>query len=114
MPWGEPTAQRVLRVNYQPLDRPQRSATQVPRGRWACWEWHLDGANDAARFWLDGERLSDLQITPATRPGPWTAPEYARLDLGFGHGHDEPADRFEVWIDDVVVSSARIGCEVAE
>ena len=114
VPWGDPGAPRVLRANYQPLDRPQRSATEVPRGRWACWEWHVDGANDAARFWLDGERLRDLDITRDTRPGPWAAPEYARLDLGFGHGHDDPAERFEVWIDDVVVSTTRIGCEVAE
>ena len=114
VPWGDPGAPRVLRANYQPLDRPQRSATEVPRGRWACWEWHVDGANDAARFWLDGERLRDLDITRDTRPGPWTAPEYGRLDLGFGHGHDDPAERFEVWIDDVVVSTTRIGCEVAE
>ena len=70
-----------------------------------------DGANDASRFGLDGEHLRDLDVTSATRPGPWIAPEDARLDLGFGHGHDEPAEGFEVWIDDVGVSTTRIGCD---
>jgi hypothetical protein len=87
----------------------------VPVATWSCVEWQLDGATNTMRLWLDGAPIDSLTVTgvgqgcvnrePAT---PWTAPVFDRLDLGWeSYQADEPRT---FWIDDVVVSTTRIGC----
>jgi hypothetical protein len=87
----------------------------VPVGRWSCVEWQFDGAANTMRLWLDGAPVESLTVTgvgqgcvhqPADYP--WTAPAFDRLDLGWESYQADAPRTF--WIDDVVVSTTRIGC----
>jgi hypothetical protein len=80
--------------------------TQAPMGRWACWEWEIRGASNELRFQLDG------RDTPAFRvdaPMGWTAPGTAQLRFGLDSAH-AVSETFSLWIDEIAVSTERIGC----
>jgi hypothetical protein len=87
----------------------------APVGRWACAEWQFDGPNDTLRFWLDGAALDDLTVQ-STGQGcvhqsesyEWTAPNFEDLEVGWeSYQGDEARTLF---IDDIVISTTRIGC----
>jgi len=87
----------------------------VPVGTWACAEWYFNGPDAQMRFWLDGAELTDLAIDE-TGEGcvaqdatyRWEAPTFSRLDVGWESYQEDEAR--SIWIDDVVISSAPIGC----
>jgi DNA-binding beta-propeller fold protein YncE len=90
----------------------------LPTDRWACVEWSFDVAADRLRFWLGGEEIEALRVEGAhdncadtsTQGGWWTAPERLQaLNLGIEQYHAEALPR-TLYIDDVVVSDAPIGC----
>jgi len=88
----------------------------IPVGTWSCVEWQFDGPTNSMHFWLDGAAVSSLTVNgvgqgcgngqPATYP--WTAPKFDRLDLGW-EAYQQDAAR-NLWIDDVAVSTTKIGC----
>jgi hypothetical protein len=91
------------------------SQVVVPAGTWACAEWQFDGPGNTMRFWLDGAAVDSLTVAgvgqgcvhqPASYP--WTAPTFDRLDLGWESY--QPDDARTLWIDDVAISTTRIGC----
>jgi hypothetical protein len=103
----------------------QHSASTLPVQQWACVEWHFDGATNQMQLWLEGKELSDLQVTDrASGPesgclssehlgGQWLAPPaFQSLYLGFERYQDTQSDE-NLWIDDVVVSTGRVGCPSA-
>jgi len=90
----------------------------VPVGRWACAEWQFDGPNDTMRFWLDGQPLDDLTMDgvgqgcvnqPASFA--WTAPAFADLAVGWESYQSDMART--LYVDDVVISTQRVGCPAA-
>jgi hypothetical protein len=89
----------------QPAD-----AGVVPTARWACVEWQFDGTKNEMHFWLDGQAVDSLTVTNPQCGGPWIAPVFERVDLGFGGGSPNSASSHEMWIDDVGIDSKRIGC----
>jgi hypothetical protein len=93
----------------------QHSATAMPTGTWACVEWKFDGTQDRMELWLDGAKLDDLTVLGQGEGcighdtgDQWLAPTFERLRLGFeSYQSDDPR---ELWIDDVVIDDAPIGC----
>jgi hypothetical protein len=92
--------------------------TVEPVGRWACVEWQFDGPNDTMRFWLDGTAIDSLTVRgvgegcvhqPATFE--WKAPNFETLDLGW-ESYQGDSER-TLYIDDIVISTTRIGCPAA-
>jgi hypothetical protein len=86
----------------------------VPIKRWACMEWHFKGATNELELWVDGvaDRAHVVGTGDACSAGPnrvWDAPIFSQLDLGF-EGILEGGKRYDLWFDDVAVSSTRIGC----
>jgi hypothetical protein len=91
------------------------SQVVVPVATWSCVEWQFDGPNNTMRLWLDGAAVTSLTVTgvgqgcvnqPATYP--WTAPSFDRLDLGWeSYQQDDPRT---FYVDDVVLSTTKIGC----
>jgi hypothetical protein len=88
------------------------AATPTPVGRWFCLEWEFDAAGRALRLWQDGA----LQVeavgvgsgcTDGVATRPWVLPERPSLGLGL-YTYDDVSLR--AWVDDVVVSPARVGC----
>lgn len=87
----------------------------VPVGKWSCAEWQFDGPNNTMRFWLDGMPVDSLTMS-GTGQGcvnqaatfPWDAPTFQQIDLGFESYQMD--DARVLWIDDVALSTQRVGC----
>ncbi len=95
---------------------PNGTPTPVPTGQWLCIEWMHDGAHDQTRFWWDGVEHPSLATTPATphlgNPDvPFTLPAFTNLWVGW-YEYQKTTEPFELWIDEVAVDGARIGCAI--
>lgn len=110
---------KSLMANYDSTGKKsdcwRHSATKMPEGRWACMEWYFDGVTNTQKFWLDGKAIDDLTVTgqgdgciSQETESKWLFPSFSRLNLGWtSYQTDTPR---EVWIDDVAVGTAPIGC----
>jgi len=90
----------------------------LPTGSFTCVEWWFDGLNNTMRLWLDGTAIDSLTVfgsgegcVNAPADFPWSAPEFASLELGWEFYQQD--DGRTAWIDDVVISSERVGCPSA-
>jgi len=98
--------------------------TITPR-RWVCWEWLFDGTADAASsfLWLDGQAMTEVDAVgfgkqcqgPGFNGKPmmanyrWESPRvFDKVIIGYEQYQDMPAQ--EVWIDDLVISTEKVGC----
>lgn len=72
--------------------------------KWQCWEWHTT-ADNTLEFYIDGELYAPMSVTAADK---WPFPVFKKLYLGFMQFGTTPAT--ELWIDEVALSDARIGC----
>lgn len=85
------------------------AAPEVTFGRWACWEWQVDGPNHTWHVYVDGvEHFTRRWDGKAGTP--WVVPSAKSLAIGVKHDHDEQPSGVEVWYDDLVIASSRIGC----
>jgi hypothetical protein len=110
---------KSLMANYDSTGKKSdcwmHSSTKMPEAKWVCMEWYFDGATNTQKFWLDGKAIDDLTVTGQGQGcisqdtgGKWLYPSFSRLNLGWtSYQTDEPR---EVWIDDVAVGAAQIGC----
>ena len=95
--------------------------TKFPVGRWACYEFHLDGATDSGEAWVDGKPDSILgfqdgestfgQCLPGNNftNGLWPVPKIERAFFGFKMYHTLGGTA-TAWLDDIAISKTRIGC----
>lgn len=106
-----------LDVNHWPGDQEQRADAAIMSDTWHCVELQVDGVASELRVWLD-EALPDLTVTDWTTPPggegnnttpllDW-APTFESVRLGWELGAGE------IWYDDVVISTAPIGCGSGE
>jgi hypothetical protein len=114
---------RQLMANYEttpPLstDCKQQSKRALPVQRWACVEWHMDVASQEMEFWLDGKPVTHVIQRAAAEnackgsdlQGEWRAPpKFNSLYIGLERYADSANDQ-NLWIDDVALSKARVGC----
>jgi hypothetical protein len=92
------------------------SDTVMPTQSWACIEWRFVVASDEMQLWLDGVEIEDIHVMGSGEGcggqdlnGLWPAPRaFDRLRLGWERYQE--SDERNVWIDDIVVSTERIGC----
>lgn len=91
----------------------------VPVSTWTCAEWEFDGPDNTMRFWMNGQPLDDLTVAgtgegctsqPSTYV--WSAPQFAQVDLGWEAYQAD--DARNLWLDDVAISTQRIGCPSAD
>ena len=93
---------------------PNGAAPAVPTGQWLCIEWMHDGANNQTRFWWDAIEHPSLATTTATphlgHPGvPFRLPAFTNVWVGWQE-YQKTSQPFELWIDEVAIDPARIGC----
>src|SRR5260370_20071099 len=99
------------------VDCSKSSGMTLPTKRWVCVEWKFDGAADEMHYWFDGQLLADVDViktgstcvTPPPPGGIWHAPVFSNLTLGWAQYQASPV-AIDMWIDEVVVHTARIGC----
>jgi hypothetical protein len=97
------------------VDCGKSGPTGYPEKSWVCAEWKFDGPNNEMHYWLNGQAQTGVDVvkvgggctgTPAG--GVWQSPVFNKLMLGW---YGQPFNAtIELWIDDVVVGTERIGC----
>ena len=91
--------------NYPGFDQTHTDDLVWPLDRWVCVEWHH--ASDPATgegtqdYWMDGEVRPLMHFDPHPMP-PFTY--FWIAEYLFGSPYD-------MWIDDVVLDSAQVGCD---
>jgi hypothetical protein len=91
------------------------NGSAVPEKYTKCIEWKFDGPANTMKLWINMDPRPDLTVVGhgdgcvnAPALSPWTAPTFTSIDLGWeSYQTDTPRT---VWIDDVVISTTRIGC----
>ena len=92
----------------------RRTAPSVA-GNWLCLEFHLDATNDAVDIYIDGVAHPELSITRTNHGGTqvdFVFPTIDRIWFGWWLYQLNPTpNAYDVWLDDIAVSAARLGCE---
>ena len=82
--------------------------------RWTCVEWKLDPATNGVTTWFDGVTSPDLSVTGSEHGGndvPFVLPQVDTLKIGWQLYQPNTApEQFTLWIDDIVLDDARVGC----
>jgi hypothetical protein len=91
-----------------------RESAPVTEDAWQCFEWELDPADNRVQVWIDGVANPDLVATTDEHGGnavPFVLPAVNTVKIGWQlyQGGTTP-DHFDLWIDDVVLSTTREGC----
>jgi hypothetical protein len=80
--------------------------------RWYCVEALFDGGGDAFQVWVDSTEVTAMHVTnfaarPTDPPRVTWAPSFAFIKIG---AQNYSGDIGQIWYDDVVVATARVGC----
>ncbi len=92
----------------------RRTAPSVA-GQWLCLEWRMNAADGAIDVWIDGIAKPELSVTRTMHGGTsvdLTFPAIDRAWFGWWLYQAAPTPAaFEVWLDDLALGDARLGCE---
>jgi hypothetical protein len=80
----------------------------TPNG-WRCVEWEIQEtsggqANGSMNVWLDGLPVSGLNLNDVVTP------QYNVLQFGISFGKSVDQAAYDLWVDDIAVTTTRIGC----
>jgi hypothetical protein len=84
----------------------------VPTGQWICIEWMHAGNINETRFYWNGAEHPSLHTTATSNGGngnPYILPQFQNVWVGWQEYQPAEED-FEMWIDEVAIDTARIGC----
>jgi hypothetical protein len=110
-----------LMANYETLgaatDCWDHSAVVMPTQVWVCLEWRFALEGNRMQLWVDGQPIDDIPpegqgegCVGNALDGKWLAPR-AFDALRVGWEHYQPSDERILYLDDVAVGAARIGCD---
>jgi len=93
---------------------PNNMPRTVPLNEWMCVEWMHKGDTSETKFWWDGVEHPSLDTVPTTKHGgnpsqPFYLPKFTALWIGWQE-YQTSAQKWEMWIDEVIVDKERIGC----
>jgi hypothetical protein len=85
------------------------SGTTFTTDGWRCVEWEIQEspggqANGSMNVWLDGQSLPELTLNDVVTP------QYNVLQFGISFGESVEQAAYDVWVDDIAVTTTRIGC----
>jgi len=108
------TVRPATELDLPTVDCSKSATTGLPEGRWVCLEWQFDGGTDEMHEWLDGVLQTGVDVVQQAGgcAVPWTAPIFSKLYLGWRHAQPSSIDT-EMWLDDVVLDTTRVGCPAA-
>ncbi|GGM17804.1 MULTISPECIES: hypothetical protein [Micromonospora] len=91
-----------------------RESAPVVEDTWQCVEWKLDRADNRVAVWIDGVANPELTASTHDHGGndvPFVLPTVDTVKIGWQlyQGGTTPAE-FDLWIDDIALSSTRLGC----
>jgi hypothetical protein len=107
---GGPTGDWTLH-DADPLGKPE----EPPISTWICLEWEHRGSENVTRFFVDGVEHPSLATSETQHGGEdprvkYVLPEVTSLWFGWWQYQSDP-EPFDVWIDELAIDTARIGCE---
>jgi len=91
-----------------------RESAPTVADRWQCVEWQLDATDNRVAVWIDGVANPELTASTTAHGGndvPFVLPTVHTVKIGWQlyQGNTTPG-RFDLWIDDIALSSRRLGC----
>jgi len=100
------------------------STGRLPTNSWVCLEWRFEDQPDRITLWADGAQASTFDNTNVSysSPNPVPAPGAPLYDgkssdlvggfdtFGFGFHDWHPQKAFDIYYDDLVLDSKRVGC----
>ncbi len=91
---------------------PPNAPMPVPLNQWLCIEWLHKGDTNETRFYWDGVEHPSLSTSAAMHGGnvnPFLLPQFTNVWIGWQE-YQTTTESFELWIDEIAIDSARIGC----
>jgi hypothetical protein len=96
---------KVQLTFYPPTgENPAGYATSIPEAKWTCLEWHMAKTAPQIELFADGVSLASY-----TYSGAAAIPTFSAIKLGL-ETHSSNTSTDDVYIDDVALDRARIGC----
>jgi hypothetical protein len=99
------------------------SSTPIPAMTWTCLEWEFNDQPDSINVWADGVALGTLNDQHVDYPGGHKpgAPlfnnmssgligAFAQFGFGFYDWHSQGRPAFDLYYDDIVLDTRRVGC----
>ena len=93
---------------------PPGAVEEPPTNEWVCVEWEHKGSTNETSFFVDGEPHPSLHTTASDHGGSggdYILPQMQSLWFGWYQYQDDDSLTFEVWIDELAIHTARIGCD---
>jgi hypothetical protein len=93
-------------------DDPPKAPVAVPLNQWICIEWLHKGDTNETRFYWDGVEHPSLSTSATMHGGnanPFLLPQFTNVWIGWQE-YQTTTESFELWIDEIAIDSARIGC----
>jgi hypothetical protein len=100
--------------NIAPTMDQWNSGAEIPGGQWVCIEVAFlgDAAYNELHAWADGELVHSVtaadQWQNGAMPANWMNGMFTEAILGW---HSFSSRENEIWIDDIVASTERVGCD---
>ena len=91
---------------------PKNNPAAVPTNQWLCIEWMHDSIANETRFYWDAVEHPSLHTTKTINGGngnPYILPDFTNVWLGWQE-YQTSNIAFEMWLDEVAIDPARIGC----
>lgn len=79
-------------------------------GEWHCAEWNIDAADQSYRMYWDGTEMLNFTHGAGNYAGSEIPNEFGEIRVGLNNYQAAPPG-FTVWIDDIAISAARVGCQ---
>lgn len=91
-----------------------RESAPTVEDTWQCFEWQMDATDNRVAVWIDGVANPELTASTNSHGGnnvPFVLPTVNTIKIGWQlyQGGTTP-DHFDLWIDDVALSTQRLGC----
>jgi hypothetical protein len=97
-----------------PMELTRLGNRLLPEREWTCIEWqiHVGVAEGSLRAWINDEPQDELYLPANTSLVTPTSGQGTVVVAGLGFFTDDaaPFPSYDVWFDDIAVSSQRIGC----
>jgi len=91
-----------------------RESAPAAEGKWQCFEWKMQAADNQIAVWIDGVANPDLTVSTKQHGGnpvDFVFPAFDKVAIGWQLFQADPApSTFDVLLDDVALSTERIGC----
>jgi hypothetical protein len=99
-------------LTYWTGDGPEYIGTggKIPAGKWFCLEWELNDAPDEIAVWVDGNAMQGAAFRNINNHQTNLLGKMTALGLGFRTWHPMGAPDIDIYMDDVVLDTKRVGC----